>query len=129
MRWTLLVTIPFLFLSLSCEEEEVPPPIPPVVKDAKVSCKEDSKFDFPLVDKITINISDPDRDLVVESFIASVNGVSMNLEDGADVDDVFEWKPPTSWDPPMICKGDFRISVQAMDAEKLVTKKRFVITK
>ncbi len=128
MRSTFL-TIPLLFLIFSCEDDKVPAPIPPSIDKAIVTCKDDSNQDYKLVEKITVEILDADRDLVVDSFIASVNGMPMTLTDGAAVDDIFEWTPPTILDPPMICKGDFRISVQASDATKLVTKKRFVVTK
>ena len=129
MHSTTLLMIPLLFLSFSCEEEEVPVPNPPAIDKATVTCKDDPDQDYKLVDKIGVEILDLDRDLVVDSFTASVNGVSIKLGDGAVVDDIFEWSPPSNWDPAMICRGDFRISVQATDATKLVTKKRFVVTK
>lgn len=127
MRWTFLL-IPIFCLSLSCEDDPPPPPIPPTISNATVTCK-DGGQDYKLVDKISVEIIDTDRDLVVDSFIASVNGVPVKLDDGDVVDDIFEWSPPTSWDPPIICRGDFRISVQASDATSLITKERFVVTK
>ena len=129
MRWTTFLTIPFIFLSFSCEEEEVPPPNPPTIDKATVSCKDEAGQDYKVVDKVTVQIIDQDRDLVVDSFVASVNGVPIKLGDGDVIDDIFEWSPPTAWDPKMVCRGDFRISVRASDATNLVTKTRLVVTK
>lgn len=123
-----IVVILMLGFVSACSEDEKPA-FAPVIEDAKVVCKTDSNLDYELVDKIIININDIDRDLVVDKTYATVNGVKIAFTDGEKIDDIFEWTPPASWDPPMMCRGDFRISVRAYDASGLSTQKRFVLKK
>ena len=66
---------------------------------------------------------------MIDSFPGSVNGLVITLEDGDAIDDTFEWTPPSSWDPPMVCRGDFRVVIEARDATGLAINETRVVSK
>lgn len=116
-------------LGFGCKKEEPPPPEPPVIPGATVSCTDASGQDFPVVEEIGVEISDVDRDLVTSSIFVTANGLKLEEIADDDADDVFTWSPPTSWDPPMVCRVNFTIIAEATDATGLTTKQTIVVEK
>ena len=117
----------FVFALFGCEEEEPPPTFPPEIGSAAVDCADGG--DYQVVETVKITITDPDRDLVTDSIVASINGIPVTFDDGAQIDDVFEWSPPASWSPEMICRGTFRIIVSAADSEGKSSKETLEVSK
>lgn len=112
-----------------CKKEEPPPTFPPEIPEARVTCGDVSGQDYPLVEEIGVTIRDPDRDLVIDSIFVTANGVILEELADDDADDVFTWSPPTSWDPPMVCRGTFTIVAEATDAEGKYNKKTLTVEK
>ena len=112
--------IPFMLLILlaatSCKKEEEPT-FPPEILAATVTCGDASGQDSPVVEEIGIQITDADRDLLSDSILVTANGVPIDGLADDDADDVYTWAPPTSWDPPMVCRGIFQFIVQVRDVE------------
>ena len=46
-----------------------------------------------------------------------MNGIRVEGMSDDDADDVYTWAPPTSWNPPLVCRGIFQFIVQVRDAE------------
>lgn len=123
-----LVTVVAL-LAGACKKEEPPPPEPPEIPEATVTCADASGQDYQVVEEIGVTIRDVDRDLVTSSIFVTANGLKLEELADDDADDVFTWSPPTSWDPPMVCKGDITIVAEATDSEGLTTKQTIVVEK
>ena len=119
----------FVLVLAACEKEEPPPPEPPEIPEATVSCGDADGQDYPLVEEIGVTIRDVDRDLVTSSVFVTANGLPLEEIADDDADDVFTWSPPTSWDPPMVCRGNFTIVAEATDATGLTTKQTIVVEK
>ena len=101
----------------ACKKEEPPPTFPPEVPSASVTCGDASGEDAKVVEEVGITITDADRDLVPSSIHVTVNGVPIDTPTDDDADDVYTWTPPTSWNPPMVCRGIFQFIVSVRDAE------------
>lgn len=124
-----LFLVGFVAELAACKKEEPPPPKPPEIRAATVECEDAQGQDFQVVREVGVEIVDSDRDLVTSTLFATINGVPMaEIADG-DADDVFTWAPPTSWDPPMVCNGTFRVVAEIADATGLQTKQTFEIEK
>ena len=124
MRRVLIISLAVLTF-VSCKKEE-DPTYPPTIENATVACGDASGDNYPAVSEVGVSISDPDRDLVNDSIIITVNGVRIEEFGDDDADDIYTWTPPASWDPPMVCAGStFQIIVEAADAEGQVTKQKF----
>ena len=113
----------------ACKKEEPPPPKPPEILGATVTCADATGQDYQVVSEVGIEIVDPDRDLVASSLFATINGLRMTEIADADADDVFTWTPPASWDPPLVCRGDFTIVAEVVDATNIEVEQTFVIEK
>lgn len=116
MRRLALISLVGLSL-IGCKEEEPPPTFPPEIPGATVDCADMPEQDFPVVQEVGVEITDPDGDLLSDSLVVTVNGLLLEEVVDDDADDVYTWSPPTTWDPPMICTGTFQIIVEAQDAE------------
>ena len=103
-------------VALSCKKEEIPT-YPPEIGAATVECGDVAGEDAPVLQTVGIEITDADRDLLTASIVASVNGLPIEGLADDDADDVYTWAPPTSWNPPIVCRGIFQIIVQVRDAE------------
>lgn len=128
MQRSMLVIVAACAL-LACKKEEPPPPDPPQVLGATVTCGDASGEDVQVVEEVGVEIVDPDRDLVTSSIFATVNGVPMKEIADDDADNVFTWRPPSSWDPPMACRGAFTIIAEVEDATDLHVKETIVVEK
>ncbi len=126
-RWMTMVMVVGV-AGTACKKEEPPPPKPPEILSADVICG-DGGEDAEVVEEVRVEITDGDRDLVLDTLFATVNGVPMEEIADDDADDVFTWVPPSSWDPPMMCRGDFRIVAEVTDATNLTTKQTFTVEK
>lgn len=125
-----IVLIPLIFATLgACKKEEPPPPKPPEIRGATVDCADADGQDYQVVSEVGIEIVDPDRDLVAGSLFATINGVVMAEIADADADDVFTWTPPASWDPPMVCRGEFRIIAEVRDATGIEVEQTLLVQK
>lgn len=105
-----------LLMATGCKKEEVPT-YPPQIVSAQVTCGDAAGEDSPVVQEIGIEITDPDRDLLADSILVTANGLPIEGLADNDADDVYTWAPPTSWNPPMVCRGIFQFIVQVRDAE------------
>ena len=112
-----------------CKKEEPPPTFPPEVPGATVNCVETDGQDFPVVEEVGVEITDPVRDLLSDSIVVTVNGIKVDEIKDDDADDVYTWSPPTTWDPPMNCTGTFRIIVKAEDSEGHQVKQTIEVDK
>lgn len=129
MRRSVALTLALVSLAACKKEEPPPPPKPPEVRAATVECDDAQGQDFQVVREVGVEIVDGDRDLVTSTLFATINGVRMEEIADGDADDVFTWAPPTSWDPPMVCNGTFRIVAEIADATGLQTRQTFDIEK
>lgn len=128
MRY-IAVMILGLGTTIGCSKDEPPPPEPPVLGAVEVDCADAEGQDYQVVSKIRATITDEDRDLVIDSLTGSVNGLVISFADGDSIDDEFEWSPPSSWDPPLICRGDLRVIVEAADAKGLTINETRTVAK
>lgn len=111
-----MVLMLLLVGSVGCKKEEEPT-FPPEIVSAQVNCGEASGEDSPVVETFGVEIVDQDRDLLTDSLQVTVNGIRVDGMTDDDADDVYTWAPPTSWNPPLVCRGIFQFIVQVRDAE------------
>jgi len=111
-----VVILALSLLVLSCKKEEVPT-FPPEIGAASVECGDVSGEDSPVVQMVGVQITDADRDLLTNSILVTLNGLPIEGLADDDADDIYTWSPPTSWNPPMVCRGIFQFVVQVRDAE------------
>lgn len=116
-------------LFTACKKEEPPPPVPPVIGDGVVTCADASGQDYQVVESVGVTVTDGDGDLLSSQLVATVNGLKMEGMADDDADDVFTWAPPTSWDPPLVCRGKFTIVIEARDASGLSAKATLEVEK
>lgn len=112
--WTVLLAL--VCATASCKKEEVPT-FPPEIVSAQVTCGDATGEDSPVVQEIGIKITDADRDLLAASILVTANGLPIDGLADNDADDIYTWSPPTSWNPPMVCRGIFQFIIQVRDAE------------
>ena len=105
-----------VLIASACKKEEIPT-FPPTIESAQVTCGDASGEDAQVVQEIGVKITDPDRDLLTDSILVTANGLVLEGLSDDDADDIYTWSPPTSWNPPMICRGIFQFIVQVRDAE------------
>lgn len=115
------------FLWTACGEDEVKT-YPPVIVGAELVCGDDIDEDFQVVEKVLVEITDSDRDLVPTSIHGSINGLVMDAFVDPDADEKYEWIPSDGFDPPMICRGEFTVIIEASDIEGQITRETLVIT-
>lgn len=100
--------------SAACEEEK--PQSPPTIGEITVECGQPRRAgEYPEIASFTVAISDPERDLVASSIKGVVNGIPMTGFADPDADEKFSWTPPAETEPPMVCRGEFTIVVEAAD--------------
>lgn len=114
-------------LLAACGEDEVQTE-PPTIVGAELQCIDDMDEDFQIVEKVLIEITDADRDLVPSSIMGTVNGLMMDEFTDPDADEKYEWVVSTALDPPVICEGEFTIIVEAADAEGNITRETLTVT-
>ncbi len=113
---------------IACEDEPPPPPKPPQIVEAEIACGEDSSADYPLVEEVSVRITDEDGDLLQPSLRATINGLLIGLRDD-DGDELYTFSPGSEWNPPMICKGEFTLLVWASDLAGNQAKETLVVAK
>lgn len=107
---------------VACEDEK--PQSPPIIGEITVECGEPRRpGEYPEIAAFNVAISDPERDLVPSSIKGVVNGIPMTGFEDPDADEKFSWKPPVETEPPMACRGEFTLVVEAADlGGRLATK-------
>lgn len=133
-RYALSVSL-LAALAISCGEEPEPPPpsTPPEVTAPALECGEVSEqmnalydVDYPVIQTVSVEVSDPERDLV--SVSGAVNGYPMVELTDDDADLRYEWTPPSELDP-MVCKGEVVLRFEARDLDGNTTELVEIITK
>ena len=127
MKTILLASLLFVGLT-SCKKEEIPT-YPPEIVSARVTCGDAAGQDAPVVEELGVEITDRDRDLLTDSLLVTVNGLRIEGISDDDADDVYTWAPPTSWNPPLVCRGIFEFIVQVRDAEGHEVKQTLEVDK
>lgn len=107
--------------------DEPQPTSPPQISAPALTCYDVEGQDYPLVDEVQVTITDPDGDLLSSSVWGTVNGLVMELSDD-DADQVYTWRPPREWDPPMVCRGEYTIIVSARDLEGQESEQTFEVS-
>jgi hypothetical protein len=99
-------------LSIACGEEE-PAPVAPEMTGLELECadSDQSGVDSQVLQMVSVMVTDDDRDLV--GVDGTINGLQITLLDD-DADELFTWSPPDS-NEPMVCDGDFAVSLEAFD--------------
>lgn len=118
-RWVGIVTVVSLFsmvASVGCgsnEEESTPP----IVDQAQVECgmSKDAEVDREVVTKVSVRVTDPDRDLVTQdgAIKGTFNAIRIELTD-PDADSRYSWEPGDDAQR-MICEGQFTLRLTARD--------------
>ena len=116
-------------LALGCDEEEPPPQTPPQIEGAEITCADEDGEDYPIVQEVAITITDPERDLLQSSIEGFINGLAMEGLEDPDADQAYTWSPPSAWNPPMVCRGDFTILVRAADASGKRAEETLIVSK
>lgn len=98
----------------ACKKDEEPK-FPPVIGEATITCDSGGQ-DAPLLATVGVEITDADGDLLPGSLEVMLNGVKIDGFADDDVDDIYTWSPPASWDPPAVCHGIFQLIVRVRDA-------------
>ena len=125
-RLKILVAVLALFW-VGCGEDEVKTE-PPTIVGASLECEDDIDEDYQVVSKVLIEITDADRDLVATTIKGTVNGLMMEEFTDPDADERYEWIPSGAFDPPMVCRGEFTIIVEASDLEGQTSRETLVIS-
>lgn len=124
-RWLLALGC-MAAMATACEDDAKPQSAP-VIGDVTVTCGEPRRTgEYPEIAEFTVSISDPERDLVASSIKGTVNGIEMSGFADPDADEKFSWAPAPETEPPMACRGEFTVRIEAADlggrvAEKVVT--------
>lgn len=116
------------FVFAGCEEEPKPEN-PPEIGAASITCKEPRRGgEYPEFGEIAIAISDVERDLVPASIKGTINGIPMDGFADPDADEKFTWSPPAETEPPMICRGEFTLVVEAADLGGRISTKTLTVS-
>lgn len=129
MMKKLIPILALAFVAIGCEEEEPPPETPPQIEGATITCADQDGQDYQVVQEVAVTITDPERDLVESSIEGFVNGLEMEGLEDPDADQAYTWSPPSAWNPPMICRGDFTILVRASDATGKSAEETLIVSK
>lgn len=103
----------FATFAMACGEEETSSE--PELSELQVTCVDSSQegVDSQVLESVSVRATDADRDLV--SVEGTINSLQMVLTD-EDADERFSWSPPDAPEP-VICSGEFAVSVTAFDAD------------
>ena len=108
--------IALVSMALSACEDDEKPQSPPEIGDAKITCKDPRRVgEYPEFGEIAIAITDAERDLVPSTIKGTINGIVMTGFVDPDADERYSWSPAVETEPPMICKGEFTLIVEASD--------------
>ncbi len=112
----------------ACKEEEEPPPPsdPPEITAPEVTCgpatdahKAATYEDYalPVVQEVSVQISDPQRDLLDASVRGEINGFPLPSLTDDDADLRYVWTAPVDG-APIACKGDMVLRFWAEDLDE-----------
>lgn len=117
----------FLMLSACKEEEEPPPPSdPPEITAPEIICGPVSdaqkaatydEYAQPVVQSISVQIEDPQRDLLDASVRGELNGLPLPTLTDDDADLRYVWTV-SSQSAPIACKGDMVLRFWAQDLDE-----------
>ncbi len=110
----------------ACEEEEPPPPSdPPVLSGAEVTCGKPTEaqiaaayegYDLDVVQTVSVEIDDPQRDLLDDSVHGEINGLPIASLTDDDADLRYVWTAPTD-EAPIACQGEIVLRFWAADLD------------
>ena len=134
--WVCVGAVCVLVVTACGEEEEPPPPsTPPTIEAPQVECGELGEemsalydLDYPVLQQVSVEVSDPERDLLDASLRGSVNGYPMTGFTDEDADLRYTWTPPEGLDP-MVCQGEVVLRFMARDLDGNVAELNEIVTK
>lgn len=110
-------------------EEDPKPENAPEIGAATITCKDPRRVgEYPEFGEIAIAITDVERDLVPSSIKGTINGIPMDGFADPDADEKFTWSPPAETEPPMICRGEFTLVVEAADLGGRISTKTLTVS-
>ena len=135
----LLIVCGLISTLLACQEPPPPPPPsdPPEITAPEVICgapteamRANAAYDvaFPVIQRVTVRIEDPQRDLLAESVRGEINGYPIPTLTDDDADLVYEWSPPAA-QPPLVCKGEIVVRFEAEDLDGNKARLEEILTK
>lgn len=131
---TLAITT-ITFGSACSEPEPEPPSDPPVLEAPEVECgpataemAQAYDIDYPVILSVSVQVSDPQRDLVEDSVRGEVNGYPIPLLTDDDADLRYTWTPPSEL-APMVCRGEVVVRFEARDLDENTAEITEILTK
>lgn len=117
-----------LLFGTACKEEEPPPPPsdPPVISSPEVTCGPATaeqkaatyeEYALPVVVQVSVQIEDPQRDLLDASVRGELNGFPIPTLTDDDADLRYVWTAPVN-SAPIACKGELVVRFWAADQDE-----------
>ena len=116
-RWASVGIAVAVMAAVGCGQEEEDPPEPPQFGSPSIACadSQDPDVDGQIITAVSIEVTDPDRDLASDELEGTFDSLPISLTD-EDADQRFEWQP-SDMENRIRCGGEHHLVVHASDAE------------